>query len=195
MPLGVYDIGVWSRKSENSDYQMPIQCILVGDMYMKAMKYNQKALNDVDGSIKAAIASFGKTKNLVQVAAVAILIHAEKCGDYSKANTLIEGLVGLNQAALVEFFVQFGGLTVSEGAKKFDGWNGKSAVKVEEGKGVMWYDLKKQNPWAGFNLKAEMLKLVKKADNAIEKAEGAPEYESIVHIDSLVLGELRRLSA
>jgi hypothetical protein len=159
------------------------------------MKYIEKQLNDVDGSIKAAIASYGKTKNLVQVAAVAILIHAEKCGDYSKANTLIEGLVGLNQAALVEFFVQFGGLTVSKGAKKFDGWSGKGAVKVEEGKLTMWYDLKKQNPWAGFNLKAEMLKLVTKAENAIEKAEEAPELESIVTVDAQVLGELRRLCA
>jgi hypothetical protein len=157
--------------------------------------YSNKAMADVDGSINKAIASFGKAKNLIQVAAVAILYHIAKCGDYRKANTLVDGLVGLNQKALIEFFVQFGGLTVSEGAKGFDGWKGFDAVNIQAGKKTMWFDLKVQKAWEGFNLRAKILTVISSAEEANKKVVKSPELAEIVDVDPALLDHLKALVA
>ena len=160
------------------------------------MKYSAKALNDVDGSIASAIKSFGTTKRLIQVAAVAILIHAKKTGDVRKANTLVTGLKGLNQTALVEFFVKFGGFVVDKEAKGFAGLSiPKENIDVEGGKKVMWYDLKVQNPWEGFNLKAGVVKLVKEAKKAETRVEKDESLSAIVSINPEMLEALEKLVA
>lgn len=139
-----------------------------------------KNAKTVDQLITAAIDSAKTMREKVQVAAIAILIHAEKCGDYTKANDLVNGLGdGVNGAAIVEWFVQFGGLIVDAEEPKngFTGWNGKEYIKeqFQKAKATAWWELKKQSPWAGFDMAAEVEKLLKRYDNALKKVEAAKE--------------------
>lgn len=161
------------------------------------MVYTQKALSDVDGTIAHALSSFADTKKRVQVACVAVLYHAMRHGDYSKAQILVDGLVGLNQRALVEFFVKFGGLTVDEDSKKFSGWAGKDFIqgKFAESKTTMWWDLKVQNPWEGFDLEKELARVLDKASKAQAKLLKNPDMSNIVHIDAAKLAQLRAIAA
>lgn len=134
-----------------------------------------KKANSVDKNISLAHKSYDSTKNAVQVAAVSVLHHAYQHGDYSKAQVLIDGLVGLNQAALVEYFVKFGGLIVDEEGNGFSGWKGKDFIRdnMADARQKPWYELKKQSPYKGFDLHDELLKLLKKANAANKRLDAA----------------------
>jgi len=159
--------------------------------------YTAKALNDVDGSIKAAVSGYDDAKKKIQVACVSILAHAEKCGDYTKANTLIDSLKGLNQRALVEFFVRFGGFIVDEEAGKFSGWNGKEFIRkgFQDAKATMWWDLKPQNPFEGYSLDADVARVIDKAEKNLKKLAKHPEYGAIININTAKLEALKALAA
>ena len=164
---------------------------------MAKVRYIQKVLADVDKCITSAHESYQTTRNKVQVAAVAVLLHAYNHGDYSKANTLIEGLQGLNQAALVEFFVQFGGFTVSEDETGFTGWSGKDHLNdnFQAAKDTMWWDLKVQKPWMGFNLNAAIQLVIANADKATARASKNEELVDLVDINAEQLAALKALAA
>lgn len=135
-----------------------------------------KGMKHVDVLIDSAIKSAKTMKMKVQVAAVAILQHAEKHGDYSKANVLVDGLGhGVKADSLVAWFVKFGGLIVDEEGKGFGGWKGSEYIKEQftKAKANAWYDEKKGNAWAGFNLLDELAKVVKKEENARKKVKAA----------------------
>ena len=105
----------------------------------------------------------------IQNVSVAILLHAYQHGDWTRCNTLVHGLPdGIKRKALVEWFVKFGGLVIDEGAKEFTSWNGKEHVKAnfEEAKSVMWWTFAPEKPFAGFDLKTELTKLLDKATKA-----------------------------
>lgn len=93
--------------------------------------------------VSKAIASYGKARAAVQVAIVAVLIHAAKHHDYSQASELVNGL-GKTQAArdVVRFFQDFGGLSVKPDAENpdaeatgFNDWKGSDYIteKMEGG--------------------------------------------------------------
>jgi hypothetical protein len=157
----------------------------------------------VDQAIKSAITSVKKLKDSVQVAAIAILIHAEKCGDYRKANELIEGLGnGVNQKALVEFFAKFGGFIISEEEKKFTGWSGADHIRsnFEKAKETAWYSLKQQKPFEGFNLDEAIQALIKRANGYNDKRTEAISANDegtakLINIDVEKLNRLKALIA
>lgn len=132
---------------------------------------------DVDSAIDAGLAKNKKGNEAIQCAAIAVLIHAEKCGDYTKANRLVNEAEGINSVGLVEFFKQFGGFTVSEGGEGFDGWKGKEYIRdnFQDAKATGWWTLKPQNPWKGFNFEAELQKLTVRADKALKKRQSLLE--------------------
>lgn len=160
---------------------------------MSKINYASISKVSVDRLIELAADSANTMQKKVQVAAVGVLVHAKKTGDYSKAQALIDALgSGVRSAALVDFFVKFGGLVVSEEEKGFSGWNGKAKVDIEAAKAQMWWDLKVPNPYAGFNLKDALDKLLKSADQASKK-EGSEADK--VDIDDALLAELKKLAA
>lgn len=117
--------------------------------------------------VNTAITSATTMRNKVQIASVAILHHAYKCGDWTAANTLVEGLGhGVKRDSLVEYFVVNGGLTIAEGAKEFTGWSGKDFIKenFENAKEKMWFDYKKSTPFSGYTAQKEFDKLIKKLE-------------------------------
>jgi hypothetical protein len=131
-----------------------------------------KKAKGLDFLIQDAIGSAKTMRIKVQCAAVAILIHLEKSGDYRKANDLVTGLGhGVNSTALVDWFVTYGGLTIDEAGTAFDGWSGSEYIKerFQGAKAKAWYSFKKVNPYKGFDLMAQLEALVKKASNAQEK--------------------------
>jgi len=145
-----------------------------------------------------AIKSAQTMRNLVQQASIAILHHAFKCGDYTEANYLVEGLGhGVKRDSLVEFFVKFGGLKIDEDAQAFSGWQGKDYIKAnfEDAKEQMWWDLKKANPFKGFDMEAELVKLMKRATKVntdMEAMEEADKEKITMHVQE---GTMRALMA
>ena len=130
-----------------------------------------KNMKELSTLISEAIESANTMKAKVQITAVAILMHAEKHGDYTGANALVFGLGdGVNTAALVEFFIKFGGLTVGDNPKDgFVGWQKAEYIRenFEMAKKTMWWTFKKVNPFAGFDIASEAERLIKKADKMI----------------------------
>lgn len=145
------------------------------------MKYNlPKDAKELDVLINSAIKAATTMRNKVQMASIAILHHAFTCGDYTKANDLVEGLGhGVKRDSLVEFFVKFGGLTINEEGNAFGGWKGKEHIKAnfDDAKATMWWDLKKANPFKGFNLEQEINKLLKRKANIEKDMEGMAEED------------------
>lgn len=137
-----------------------------------------KNAKSVDQLIASAISSVKSMREKVQVASVAVLMHAEKCGDYTKAQELVDGVGnGVNQNALVEFFVKYGGLIVDEEEGGFNGWKGATFIRdnFQNAKAQPWWELKKQSPYKGFNLHDELAKLLKRTQAANEKKDAAEE--------------------
>lgn len=132
------------------------------------IKYvSPKDAAQVDTLIGKAVKSVAKARVDVQVAAVAILMHAEKHGDWTKANDLVNGLGNtINGAALVEWFCQFGGLTVDQEQEQFGGWSGADHIRehFQAAKAKMWWELKQKSPFKGWDLEAALAKVV--ADHA-----------------------------
>jgi hypothetical protein len=143
---------------------------------MTKLKYveakNETELNKlIDSSIRSAV----KAREAVQIAAVAILIHAAKHGDWTKANVLVDGLGNtINGAALVEWFIRFGGLSVNTEGTAFGSWAGVDHIKanLEAGKDKMWWELRKQNAFAGYNATDAVMKFVKHHKDLQKKIAG-----------------------
>ena len=156
-----------------------------------------KNVKQLDAQIETAIQSANTMKAAVQQAAVSIIFHAFTHGDYTRAQTLVDGLGnGINSKAIVEWFVQFGGLTIDEENKCFGGWKGKDYIKanIETAKSTMWYDLKVQAPFKGFDLNDEIAKLLKKATAMAAEVEKGSEKAASIKCDLKTLAALTTLS-
>jgi len=139
-----------------------------------------KNAKTVDQLIESAITSLKTMRAKVQVASVAILMHAEKTGDYRKANVLLEGLGnGINRASLQKYFVDFGGLVLDEDSKSFVGWSGDEYIKshFEAAKSTEWWSLKEAPAYKGFDLNNEISKLIKRAVAESKKADSLSEED------------------
>ena len=162
----------------------------------------------VDDHIKAAIKAAVSSRKLIQTAAVEVLRHAERCGDWTKANVLVSGLPSsIRKDSLVEWFVKFGGLstkisaedaanpdvTLDELMEGFHGWSGADFIRehFKEAQDTMWDTVKKpSNPWKGFDLKAEIARLVAKANKEAKQHKGDAELK----IDAETLAALAVLA-
>lgn len=172
---------------------------------MTTHKFNYVAINktDVDGLINAAIGGMKKAKNLIQVAAVGILMHAEKHGDWSKASVLVKALEdnGAYAASLVAWFVEYGGLVVGdigEGEQGFVGFSGPEHIREHFGaaKSKAWWECKKQaSPYKGFDLNVELAKLLERAKKAKEAARKDSSKAEQVKVDDAELAALSALLA
>lgn len=127
-----------------------------------------------------AVKSVQSARVSVQQAAVAVLYHAHKHGDYSAAGALVNDLGNtINGKALIEFFVKFGGLKVNAETNNFDGWSGKQHIEdnFNDAKATMWWDLKQQQPFKGFDLEAALQRVIKEHKATLDKVEGLTEAD------------------
>lgn len=130
--------------------------------------------------IKSAVRSAKSMRDRVQIAAVAILHHAMKHGDWTKANDLVLGLGhGVKRDSLIEYFVVNGGLTVGEGKEGFIGWKGKEFIEdhFNDAKDNKWWDYKKTNPFQGWDVNAQVQTLAKKYRAMVKATEDMDEAD------------------
>ncbi len=140
--------------------------------------------------INSAVTSAKTMRNKVQIAAVAVIKYAHITGDYRAFNTLVDGLGnGVNTKALVEYIVVHTGLQIDEENKCFTGKLDKKFIEAnfESAKSTMWYDFKQQAPFKGFDLNAEIAKLIKKCET-MSKKDG--EEAELVNVDTAQLQAL-----
>ena len=114
-------------------------------------------------------------RHSIQIAAVAIIYHAMKHSDYSKANDLLTVVGhGVKRDSLVKFFKDYAGLTSKAGSNKFDGWQGKDFMKANfnAAKDQMWWELKKDesNGFNGYSLEDSLKTLLSKHNAMMKKA-------------------------
>jgi hypothetical protein len=148
-------------------------------------------LAPVDKLVASAIRMQGKANAAIQVAAVSVIAHAAKHGDYSKAAILVDGLEGAFRASLIEWFVKFGGLTVEGG--KFSGWQGADYIRASfaDAKETPWYKVKKEVLYQGFDLDQEIRGLLDRAAKAAKKAANDEAAADLVRIDEAQLLALK----
>lgn len=160
---------------------------------MATLKYGMYNKLTVDQAIAKAIESTNHATNMVQVAAVKIIIHTAKHGDYTKANALIEGLGdGIRKDSLVEWFVLFGLKADDKGFIGFDKTQVKSVDNLEIAKATMWNTVKRAgNPFKGLDLIQEIERLEKKVAKAMAVAEASEDEQ----VKSSVVVNMDMLSA
>lgn len=130
--------------------------------------------------VESVCADSKSLQSRIHDAAVEIMLHAFHHEDFSMANTLVNGLgTGIRAKALVDWFVA-AGLKVNEKDRAFVGMNAaKIEDKFQKMKAKPWFELKVENPFEGFDIDAEISRLIKKARKAIEKDAAAPDADKL----------------
>lgn len=158
---------------------------------MTKLKYTSpKTEADLKKTIASAVNSASAMRNKVQVAAVAILYHANKHNDWSHANALIDQLGnGVKRDSLVAWFEDLGGLV--RGDKPADGfvsWKGPEHIQDNYQRAMygdkMWYEYKKDSGgFSGYCLEEELKKVIKRYDDMKKKVVGMqPEDQGKVDL-------------
>lgn len=155
---------------------------------------NKKVVS-VDAAIEAAISATSKSRNAIQAACISIAMHAEKTGDWTKANTLVNGLAdSIRKDSLIAWFIKYVGLEIGKSDDgKFTAWTGADHIRnnFTEAKETMWDMCKPaSNPWKGFDLKEQVAALVSRANQQAKKHKDAAG----LNIDPALLAELAKLA-
>src|SRR3546814_601801 len=125
-----------------------------------------------------AIRSVQSARVHIQVALVATILHMGKHGDWTVASRLVDGLGNtVNGKAIVQWFKDYGNLSTDD--KGFIGFTEKDFNKailstLDDAKAKMWWELKVQNPYAGFSAEAALLKVLKDSKAAKARAIANP---------------------
>jgi hypothetical protein len=138
----------------------------------KSMRYNLKG--EVKTVVGNAVKGYQKGRRAVQNAAIVVLMHAAKHGDYSQAQVLCEGV---GNKSLVKFFEDFGGLVVDAETKSFANWKGADYIRenFEAAKGQMYWEYKAENIWKGNDDLTNAKALIAKHNAAVKHLEEHPE--------------------
>lgn len=135
-------------------------------------------LKQIDAEITSVVDASKTLQSRIQELAVAIMLHTYNHGDYSRAQTLVDSLgEGVRRSALVAWFHK-AGLDVDE-QKGFVGFNKPVMEKNwADVKASPWYSMKPERPFEGFDMKAELERLIKKAEKAMKTAAETPEMDA-----------------
>lgn len=133
-------------------------------------------LKALDAAIAGVIDDSNKLQDRIHEVAVAIMLHCYKHNEFTRAQSLVDGLgKGVRRTALVEWF-KMAGLKVSQENQQFNGFNkDKMADKWGKCLAEPWHTMKPENPFSGFDLDAELARLIAKADKAMKKDSDTPE--------------------
>ncbi|QHR65407.1 hypothetical protein mellemsur_6 [Escherichia phage mellemsur] len=168
-----------------------------------AIKYTSfKDAAALDKAIESTVKKAHSLRNEIQNVAVGIILHAYHHGDYTRAESFVNQLgQGVRGKALVDWFVKFGGLVIGEngGKQGFIGWQGAEYIKanIDTAKATMWWSMKPEQAFEGFDLQDALEKLIAKAEKALNKAnelrhEGKDEDANKVVVPQNVLDLLRK---
>ncbi len=152
-----------------------------------------KTVKQLDTAINQIIVGAKNQREMIQQIAIGIVSHAagKGSGNVTRAKKLVDGLGnGVRCDSLVQWFAKVGINFDEEGNVSLD----KEMLTVEnfnDAKAVMWCDVKKATPYKGFDFKAALVKQLKQAYQAREKAQDA-EVASIVHMTAAELKALEQ---
>ena len=152
--------------------------------------------DDIKSVVANAIKGYQKGRRGVQIAAVNVLLHAAKHGDYSQAQVLCEGV---GNKSLVKWFEDFGGLIVNPETKSFGGWKGAAYITDANEKGEsrftkckaqMYWEYKAENIWAGHDDLKAAKALLAKHNTAAKHIEDNPADASKVSFHPALISAL-----
>lgn len=111
----------------------------------------------------------------IQVVAWGILCHAVKHGDWTATQRLVDELPeGIRRKMLVEWFVK-AGMQVSEKDAMFVGFDADYCkANADAIKARMWWEGKPERIFEGFDINAEIDRLIKKAQKAMKQDSEMP---------------------
>lgn len=128
----------------------------------------------IDVAIKS-IASRGKTlERDIHVAAVSCLNHADKHGDVTLAQKLVDAVPSLvRKNALRDWFMAHGKFSYDMTEKTLK-HNSKGKTQLQVAIDTPFWEFKPEAEYKPLDLQAAILQLVKRAEHAIEKGEKLP---------------------
>jgi hypothetical protein len=150
-----------------------------------------KTVKQLDTAIDQIIVGARNQREMIQHIAVGIVAHAagKGSGNVTRAKKLVDGLgAGVRFDSLVAWFAKVGINFDEEGNVSLD----KSMLTTDnfnDAKSVNWFEVKKANPYKGFDFKAALIKQQKQAYQAKEAAQDA-EKASMVHMSDKELKAL-----
>ena len=158
----------------------------------------------VNTAIEKAANSTKVMRNDIQVASIAVLMHAERFGDYTLANSLVMAVAeGTNIKSLVVWFEQYGGLIIDDSNADlgFTSWKGAQFIKdnFQDAKAKNWWTCKPMTPFKGYDLMSELERLVtmaakKAAEQRKYENDGDVEKLDAMSIDATLLHALSELT-
>lgn len=146
-----------------------------------SIKMTFKTVKQLDTAIDQIIVGAKNQREMIQQIAIGIVAHAagKGSGNVTRAKKLVDGLGnGVRCDSLVEWFAKVGINFDEEGNVSLD----KSMLKTEnfnDAKSVMWCDVKKPNVYKGFDFKSALVKQLKQAYQAKEKAQDSELSEKV----------------
>ena len=135
----------------------------------------------------ASISTRGKSlQRDIHIAAVSCLNHADKHGDITLAQKLIDAIPTLaRKNALRDWFIAFGKFGYDEKSKLMT-YNKKGATLLQEAMDMPFWDFQPEKAYVPFDIKAQLENILKRANSAIERGE---------KVDSKVLEAVQKLVA
>ncbi|CCI88385.2 hypothetical protein BN110_015 [Yersinia phage phiR8-01] len=129
-----------------------------------------KTSEELNKAIDKVVTDAKSLQSRIQVVAWGILCHAVKHGDYTGAQRLVSELPeGIRRKMLVKWFVK-AGMEVSEKDAMFVGFNPEFCRDNADAiKARMWWEGKPERIFEGFDINAEIDRLIKKAQKAMKQ--------------------------
>lgn len=152
-----------------------------------------KTVKQLDTAIDQIIVGAKNQREMIQQIAIGIVSHAagKGSGNVTRAKKLVDGLGnGVRCDSLVQWFAKVGINFDEEGNVSLDR-DMLTTENFNEAKGVMWCDVKKATPYKGFDFKAALVKQLKQAYQASEKAKDT-ECADKVHMTAAELKALEQ---
>lgn len=142
----------------------------------------------------ANVSSTGKAfDQLVWDAAASVVMHKSTCHDATLANDLVKALPkGSRGNALIEYFVTTAAVTFDEKSKTLKN-NPNAEYKTDLAQSKSWVEYKPEQPYRGFDFKAQIAALIAKADLAAQ--EDQPERMKLVLLNGADLDAMKELAS
>lgn len=144
----------------------------------KSVPVKMKIITGAEGISKgiASISKRGKAfERDVHCLAVSTLIHADKHGDVTLANKLIDALpASQRKNALRDWYLAFGKFKYDEKNKAL-GFNGAAGTQTDKAIETPFWEFKPEQEYVPFNAIKAVENLLKRIDNAKNKGDEVPE--------------------
>lgn len=125
----------------------------------------------IDTAIKSIGTRGAKLQSDIHVAAVSTLVHADKHGDVTLAQNLVDAVPTLaRKNALRDWFIAMGKFSYDTTEKTLT-FNKKGTTLLDTAIATPFWEFKQEAEYVPFDLQAAILTLVKRADKAMQNGD------------------------